>query len=58
MFRNAEVADIPIIMSSIDPCVACADRMSIVGRNGDMREMTLAELRRKSHEKTKKIMGR
>ncbi len=58
MFRNAEVADIPIIMSSIDPCVACADRMSIIGRNGDMREMPLAELRRKSHEKTKKIMGR
>ena len=30
MMKNQQVADIPIILVSLDPCIACCDRMTIV----------------------------
>jgi membrane-bound hydrogenase subunit alpha len=58
MFKNAEIADIPIVMSSIDPCVACADRMSTVNGRGEKVTYTAAELHRMSVEKQKRISRR
>lgn len=46
MFRDAEIADIPIIMASIDPCVACADRMSFADRIKGGFPLTSEELHR------------
>ncbi len=30
MFKDAQIADIPIIIASIDPCIGCMDRVTVV----------------------------
>ncbi len=54
MFDNAEIADIPIIMSGIDPCIACADRMTFIKGNNKY-EMSTSDLHRLSVEKQKRF---
>lgn len=56
MFKDAEIADIPIIMASIDPCIACADRMSAINTKGEQFSFSTAELRRLSVAKQKRII--
>jgi len=47
MLRGSELADVPIILSSIDPCIACAERVTLVdAREGARRTVRLSELRR------------
>ncbi len=48
MLAGAEIADIPIIIGSIDPCVACADRMSFVAGDGRSFALSAEDLRRRS----------
>ena len=55
MLHGAEIADIPIILGSIDPCVACADRMSFMRRAGDGFEMSAEDLRRRSVAKMERV---
>jgi len=57
MFLGAEIADIPLIMSAIDPCIACADRMSMVNRSGNKFQMSASDLRKLSIEKMNRIRG-
>jgi membrane-bound hydrogenase subunit alpha len=45
MFKNEHIADIPIIIASIDPCIGCMDRVSFVDGRGRNRYITLRELR-------------
>ncbi len=56
MFRDQEIADIPIIAASIDPCMCCMDRVHMV-REGANEEMAKAELLRLSWEKTRRMCG-
>lgn len=56
MFKDAEIADIPIIMASIDPCIACADRMSVIDTKGEQFYLSALELRRLSVAKQKRII--
>ncbi len=56
MFKGTEIADIPLVMASIDPCIACADRMSMV-RNGEKSLVDYSELRRMSIEKMNRMKG-
>ena len=30
MFKGMQIADIPIIIASIDPCIGCMDRVTVV----------------------------
>lgn len=47
MFLGATIADIPIIIASIDPCFTCCDRVSIIDvRTGERKMVGLHELRR------------
>lgn len=55
MFNNVEIADIPIVIASIDPCVACADRMSFVDAGGRHSVLTSTDLHKMSVEKQKRI---
>jgi len=55
MLSGAEIADIPIIVASIDPCIACADRMSFTKPNGDNYILTSADLHKMSVEKTREV---
>lgn len=57
MFNGAEIADIPLIMSAIDPCIACADRMSMVSPGGKKFHMSSSDLRNLSLKKMDKIRG-
>jgi membrane-bound hydrogenase subunit alpha len=51
-FLGDEIADVPIIAASIDPCMCCMDRVHIVN---DETVRTKEELVRLSREKTRRI---
>jgi membrane-bound hydrogenase subunit alpha len=59
MMKNMQVADIPVVVSSIDPCIACLDRVTLVegerGRGG--RSLTKYDLHKLCIDKSKR-MGR
>ncbi len=56
MFREQEIADIPIIAASIDPCMCCMDRVHV--DRGDTREaLDKQALLRLSWEKTRRVCG-
>ncbi|HBA84642.1 MAG TPA: NADH dehydrogenase subunit [Verrucomicrobia bacterium] len=54
MLEGEQVADIPIIVASIDPCISCTDRVTIVGDQG-AQVWTKEELHRLSVEKTRQL---
>jgi len=54
MFKGAEIADIPIIMASIDPCIACADRATFV-KDSQKSIISFKDLRKLSSEKNKRF---
>jgi len=59
MMKGTQIADIPIVIASIDPCLSCADRMTVVDeRTGKSRVMTLQEMREMGWRKTKEIKRR
>jgi len=55
MFRDAEIADIPIIAASTDPCIACTDRVTVI-KKGKSRELTSQDLYRLSVQKTRRLL--
>ncbi len=56
MFMGEQIADIPIIAASIDPCIGCMDRAEIVDiRSGETETYAREELHELSVEKTKKL---
>jgi len=57
MFKNSEIADIPVIFGSIDPCVACADRVTVLERETPARRYTSEQLRLMGIKKMKDIRG-
>ncbi len=58
MYKDQEVADIPIIAASIDPCIACMDRVTMIDTKlGKKRVVTGEELHRMSVEKSRKLRG-
>jgi membrane-bound hydrogenase subunit alpha len=54
MLKGEQLADIPIIVASIDPCMSCTDRVTII-RNGSADDLTKEELTRLSREKTRRL---
>jgi len=54
MLRGEQIADIPIIVASIDPCLSCTDRVAVM-RDSSKRIMTKEELHRLSVEKTRRL---
>ena len=57
MFQGAQIADIPIIIACIDPCIACMDRV-IIRRDGQEEVWTGEQLLRKSREKTRRLQAK
>jgi len=59
MMKGAQIADIPIVIASIDPCLSCADRMTVVDeRTGKSKVMTLQQMRVMGWSKTREIRRR
>ncbi len=54
MLEGEQVADIPIIVASIDPCMSCTDRVAIV-KQGRTSMLTKEDLRKLSVEKTRSL---
>lgn len=54
MLIGEEMADIPIVGASIDPCMTCMDRMIFV-ENGEEETYSKKELREISKEKTERL---
>jgi membrane-bound hydrogenase subunit alpha len=52
MFRGNELADAPLIINSIDPCISCMERMMVSSGNEDPRIVTKAELVKRCRQKT------
>ncbi|WP_456320697.1 hydrogenase large subunit [Palaeococcus sp. (in: euryarchaeotes)] len=51
-----QVADIPVAIASIDPCLSCTDRVAIVdAETGKKKILTEEDLLRESYKKTKEI---
>jgi len=55
MLQGEQLADIPIIVASIDPCLSCTDRVTVV-RDGRSDILTKEDLTRLSREKTRRLM--
>jgi membrane-bound hydrogenase subunit alpha len=57
MLQRQEVADIPIVIASIDPCIGCMDRVTLVDSNTSKEQvLTREELIKLSIEKTRRIL--
>jgi len=56
-FMGNEVADIPIIAASIDPCICCMDRVHVVDASGEASVKMKEALIRLSREKTRRLCG-
>lgn len=56
MLEGEQLADVPIVVASIDPCLSCTDRVAVVsGTFSDI--LTKEDLHRLSVEKTRRIQG-
>jgi len=56
MLKGQQIADIPIVIASIDPCIACMDRVTIINKsNGKKSILTKQDLHKLSVEKTRRI---
>ncbi|MDE4907426.1 nickel-dependent hydrogenase large subunit [Methanogenium marinum] len=54
ILMGEQIADIPIIVASIDPCMSCTDRVSVI-RDGRQGVMTGDDLHHLSVEKTRRM---
>jgi len=55
MLKGEQIADIPIVAASTDPCMSCTNRVAIVQDNNRY-ELNKEELHRLSIEKTRRLM--
>jgi membrane-bound hydrogenase subunit alpha len=55
MLKGEQIADIPIVAASTDPCMSCTNRVGIV-KDGNKSEITKETLHRLSIEKTRRLM--
>jgi membrane-bound hydrogenase subunit alpha len=56
MLIGQQIADIPIVIASIDPCIACMDRVTILNKDdGQKRILTKKDLHELSVQKTRRI---
>ena len=55
MLKGEQIADIPIVAASTDPCMSCTNRVAIV-TNGRKYELTKEQLHKLSIEKTRRLM--
>jgi membrane-bound hydrogenase subunit alpha len=55
MLKGEQLADIPIIVASIDPCMSCTDRVAVI-QDGSAGFLKKDDLTRLSREKTRRLM--
>ena len=55
MLKGEQIADIPIVAASTDPCMSCTNRVAIV-KDSKRYELTKEQLHKLSIEKTRRLM--
>ena len=55
MIQDEEIADVPIVIGSLDPCFSCTERMVVVDRETQANRLTGQDLIRLSREKTDRL---
>lgn len=55
ILKGAQLADIPVIVASIDPCMSCTDRVAVTD-NGTTKIFTKEQLAKMSYEKSRRMM--
>ena len=45
-FRDAVLADVPVIFGSFDPCISCMERILVVNEKGEEKIVSIRELRK------------
>jgi membrane-bound hydrogenase subunit alpha len=55
ILKGAQLADIPVIVASVDPCMSCTDRVAITD-NGSTKIFTKEQLAKMSYEKSRRMM--
>ena len=56
MLKGEQIADIPIVAASTDPCMSCTNRVAVVERTGKKYELNKEEIHKMSVEKTRRLM--
>lgn len=57
MFKDNELADAPLIINSVDPCISCMERMLVTDKSSESgKVITKAELLEKCRDKTRRMM--
>ncbi len=46
LFKDANLADLPVILASLDPCISCMERLVIIDSGGRVETKSLTELTR------------
>ncbi len=54
MLKGQQIADIPIVVASVDPCISCTDRVALIG-DGKTSILTNEQLRLLSRRKTEAL---
>lgn len=54
MLLNNELADVPIIVGSIDPCFSCTDRLAVIDESGNSHMLSSNELEEMSRKSGKR----
>jgi len=55
MLKGNQIADIPIVAASTDPCMSCTNRVAIID-NGKKYQLDKQKLYELSVEKTRRLM--
>ncbi len=56
ILKGAQLADIPIIVASVDPCLSCTDRVAVTDADaGKTKVFTKEELTRLSYERSRRM---
>ncbi len=59
MIQDETIADVPIILGSMDPCFSCTERVELVqARSGESKVLTGEQLLARSREATERLRGR
>jgi membrane-bound hydrogenase subunit alpha len=56
MLLGQQIADIPIVVASTDPCLSCTNRVVLVDERGRRKTMTWEKLHELSVRKTRRLM--
>ncbi len=56
MLKGEQIADIPIVAASTDPCMSCTNRVAIVESGCKKYELSKEEIHKMSVEKTRRLM--